>query len=203
MRIVESNAQLRALMNKLLAKEGDKALKNASPRIKRRVKALVIAALANSQEISSLSSGSLKLDFGLTEDPTVQIIDAVADSVYVEVRRIRATKGRFGGGVTIKVQPTGYSNLLSLPVAKQEIRDGSLPWLSWLLTRGDDIIIADFGVEYGSMYGRTGGARMSEEFAPFRVDPRYSGTAENNFITRALAPYGKSITSIIKEEISR
>lgn len=203
MRIVQTNAQLRTLMNKLLAKEGDKALRNASPRIKRRVKELVTAALASSKEISEISSGVLRLDFGLTQDPTVEIINSVANSVYVEVRRIRATKSKFGGGVTIAVQPSNYSNLLSLPGAQQEIRGGSIPWLNWLLTRGDDIIIGNFGVEYGSMYGRTGGARMSEEFSPFRVDPRYSGTPESNFITRSLAPYEKTISKIIKEEISR
>ena len=35
MKIVESNAKLRATINRLLAKEGDRAFKNASPRIKK------------------------------------------------------------------------------------------------------------------------------------------------------------------------
>ena len=138
MKIVETNARLRATMNKLLAKEGDKALRNASPRIKRRVKDLVLQAMGASKEISEISSGSLRLDFGLTQDPTTEIISSIVNSVYVEVRRVRATAGKLSGGVTIGIQPMEYQNLLTLPGAQQQIEDGSsLPWLSWLLTRGN------------------------------------------------------------------
>lgn len=204
MRIVESNAKLRATMNKLLAKEGDKALRNASPRIKRRVKNVVLGAIAVSPEISEISSGSLRLDFGLTSDPTDEIITAIVNAVYVEVRRIRATAGKFSGGITILVQPAGYQNLLTLPGAQQEIEDGSsLPWLNWLLTRGNDIIVADYGVVLGAGLGRTGGAKMSKNKGPFMVDPQYSGTPEDNFITRALAPHEKTISRIIREELTR
>lgn len=206
MRIVESNAKLRALMNKLLAKEGDKALKNASRRIKRRVQAVVLTAISTCDEIQELSSGQgvLRLDFGLDDDPTDSIIDAIVESVFVEVRRVRAVAGGFRGGLTLGIQPAGYANILLLPEASQSIESGgSLPWLSWLLTKGDAIIIEDYGVEYGSGFGRTGGAKMSEKQAPFRVNPRYAGDLESNFITRALAPYGLQISKIIKEEISR
>lgn len=204
MKIVESNAKLRATINRLLAKEGDRALKNASPRIKRRVRNTVLAAISSCPEIGEISSGSLKLDFGLTNDPTAEIINAIVNSVYVEVRRIRAVGGRFAGGVTVNVQPSSYENLLGLPGAQQEIEDGnSLPWLSWLLTRGNEIIIADYGVVLGSGLGRTGGAKMSQGEGPFMVNPEYSGTVQDNFITRALAPYQKTISSIIREELTR
>lgn len=204
MKIVETNSRLRALMNKLLAKEGNKALKNASPRIKRRVKAVVLPAIASCEEIMSLSSGSLRLDFGLTQDPTSEIINAIVNSVYIEVRKIRSSGSRFTGGVTVGIQPSGYQNLLGLSVAQQEIEDGSfLPWLNWLLTSGEQVIIADYGVVYGSGLGRSDGAKMSKNSRPFKIDSRYSGTTENNFITRALAPHVGTISSIIKEEISR
>lgn len=204
MRIVESNAKLRAEINKLLAKEGDRALRNASPRIKRRIKGVVLGAISTCPEISEISSGSLRLDFGLTSDPTDEIITAIVNSVYVEVRRIRSAAGKFSGGVTILVQPSNYQNLLGLPGAQQQIEDGSsLPWLSWLLTRGNDIIVSDYGVVLGAGLGRTGGAKMSKNKGPFMVDPQYSGTPEDNFITRALAPYEKTISSIIREELTR
>ena len=157
MKIVQSNAKLRATMNKLLAKEGDRALKNASPRIKRRIKALVLVAIGSCEEIKSLSSGSLKYDFGLTTDPTDEIINAVANSVSVTVRKITSSGGRFSGGVTVGIQPSGYQNLLTMSVGVQEIETGgSLPWLNWLLTRGSSIIITDYGVTYGSGLGRSG-----------------------------------------------
>lgn len=204
MEIIQSNAKLRATMNKLLAKEGDKALRNASPRIKRRVKNVVLGAIASCDEIRELSSGSLKYDFGLTTDPTDEIISAIVNSVYVEVRKITSSGGRFNGGITILIQPSGYQNLLSLPVAQQEIEDGSsLPWLSWLLTRGTKIIIANYGVLEGVGFGRSGGAKMTKKEAPFMVNTKYSGVPEDNFITRALEPHQSTISKIIKEELTR
>ena len=202
MKIVESNSRLRALINKALAKEGQKILTSSAKRIEVKIKGLVRTAIASSPEISSLSGGSLRLDFGLDVDPSSQIIDAVTGSVNVQVSKIRSSGGKFSGGILITIQPSNFSNLLSLSVAEQPIKNGSLPWLKWLLTTGDSIIIADFGVEYKSGSGRTGGARMSEDFAPFRVDPRYSGTVDNNFITRAIQPYLKEISSIIRKELS-
>jgi hypothetical protein len=200
--IKQSNAKIRAIINKALAKEGDIILSRSAANIERKVKDLVKTAISSSPEISSLSSGSLKFDFGLTEDPSSQIVNAVVNSVFVDVKKVRATKGKFSGGITINIQPSSFSNLLSLSVATQDIESGgSIPWLNWLLTQGDAIIIADFGVEYGTGTGRSGGATMDEKFAPFRVDPSYSGTVDNNFITRAIQPYLRKISQIVKSEL--
>ena len=202
MKIVQSNARLRAKINKALAAEGNKVLSRSSGRIKTKVKNIVATALAASPELSSLSSGSLKFDFGLVDDPSPQIINAIVNSVNVSVTKIRATGGNFSGGITINIQPSSFSNLLSLSVASQAIESGgSIPWLSWLLTEGDSIIIADFGVEYGAGTGRSGGATMDEKFAPFKVDPSFSGTVDNNFITRAIQPYLRQISQIVRSEL--
>jgi hypothetical protein len=113
MKIVESNARLRAQINKALAKQGDKVLTTAASRIQSKVREIVRVAIASSPEISSLSGGTLRLDFGLEEDPSSQIVNAIVGSVKVEVTKIRATAGRFGGGITINVQPSDFSNLFT------------------------------------------------------------------------------------------
>ncbi len=202
MKIIQSNARVRAKINKILAKEGNKALERASRNIERKVKPLIRKAVAGSPEISSLSGGTLKYDFGLIQDPAGEIVNAVVGSVVVNVSKIRATKAKFSGGITVSIQPDDLRNLLSLPVANQIIEDGSaLPWLQWLLLSGDSIIIASAGVEYKSG-GRSGGAVMSKDFAPFRVNPMFSGSSSNNFITRAIEPQGKKILQIMRSEFS-
>ena len=80
------------------------------------------------------------------------------------------------------------------------IEGGRIPWLNWLLTAGDSILIANFGVEFGS-YGRTGKARMSGNFAPYKVHSSFSGTPDNNFITRAIAAVYPQIKEIIRKEL--
>ena len=112
------------------------------------------------------------------------------------------TGNRISGGVSLYIQPRTYSNLLSLSSAYQVIEDGgSLPWLSWLLLEGDQILIANYGVKYKAGTGRSGRATMQKNATPFRVDPEYSGTIDNNFITKALQKFSPQITDAITSEL--
>ena len=203
MKIVTSNARMRALINKALAKEGEQLLKKASSNIRSKVKEVVRRAIATCPEMQELSSGTLKFDFGLTEDPSIAIANSVANSTRVSVSKITSRGGSFRGGVKITVQPSTFSNLLSLSVAEQAIESGgSIPWLRWLLTAGDAIIIGDFGVDYEMGTGRTGGATMKSSEKPFKVNSLYSGDEQDNFVTRALDPVLKEISSIVRKELS-
>jgi len=203
MKITTSNARVRALINKALAKEGEKALKGAASNIRKQVKEVVRRAIATCPEMRELSSGTLKFDFGLTQDPSAAIANSVANSTRVSVSKITSTGGSFRGGVKITVQPSTFSNLLSLPVAQQAIESGgSIPWLKWLLTAGDAIIIGDFGVDYEVGTGRTGGATMKKSEKPFKVNPLYSGDEVDNFVTRAIDPTLREISAIVRKELS-
>ena len=203
MKITTSNARFRALINKALAKEGEKALKGAASNIRKQVKEVVRRAIATCPEMRELSGGTLKLDFGLTEDPTTAITNSVANSTRVSVSKISYRGGSFRGGVKITVQPSAFSNLLSLPVAQQAIESGgSIPWLKWLLTAGDAIIIGDFGVDYEVGTGRTGGATMKNSEKPFKVNPLYSGDEVDNFVTRAINHTLREISAIVRKELS-
>ena len=194
---------MRTLINKALAKEGEQVLKKASSNIRKQVKEVVRRAIATCPEIQELSSGVLKFDFGLTEDPSTAIINSVANSTRVSVSKISSRGGSFRGGVRITIQPSTFSNLLSLPVAEQAIeKGGSIPWLKWLLTAGDAIIIGEFGVEYEMGTGRSGGATMKKSEKPFKVNPLYSGDEVDNFITRAIEPTVREISAIVRKELS-
>lgn len=203
MKIVTSNARMRTLINKALAKEGEQVLKKASSNIRKQVKEVVRRAIATCPEIQELSSGVLKFDFGLTEDPSTAIINSVANSTRVSVSKISSRGGSFRGGVRITIQPSTFSNLLSLPVAEQAIeKGGSIPWLKWLLTAGDAVIIGEFGVEYEMGTGRSGGATMKKSEKPFKVNSLYSGDEVDNFITRAIEPTVREISAIVRKELS-
>ena len=194
---------MRALINKALAKEGEKVLRTAASNIRKQVVEVVRRAIINCPEIRELSSGVLKFDFGLTEDPSTAIANSVAGSTRVSISKITSRGESFRGGIRITIQPSTFSNLLTLPIAEQAIESGgSIPWLRWLLTAGDAIIIGDFGVDYEVGAGRTGGARMSESEKPFKVNPLYSGDEQDNFVTRAIAPTLKEISSIVRKELS-
>lgn len=155
-------------------------------KLKPLIKPLIIDAITSCPEMESVRSGILRLDLGLTADPTSEIAAAVADSVTVERDTFRYSGGMIRGSVRVFIQPSDNLNLLTLPSAVQITEKGAeLPWLDWLLHYGDSVIIANFGVRYKDA-GRTGGAIMVKGTRPFRISPLYSGVATDNFVTRAL-----------------
>ena len=197
MRIIEKDSNIEKKINSLIAKQANDLLKKRKDAIRNKIVTIVTQAILNSPEINSLSSGTLKYDFGLTFDPTAEILNSIVSTIRLGINPITVNRSKITGGITLYIQPSSYSNLLMLQSAYQEIKDGEIPWLQWLLFSGDSIIIADFGVEYGSGFGRSGGAKMNKDFAPFRVDPSFSGVVDDNFITRALIRYQSQITSAI------
>ena len=167
-------------------------------KIEGQVRPIIEGALLASPEIASLSNGVLKAEFGLTFDPTSQLVSAIVSSIDVNIDKLNVN---MQGGFTLTIQPTNYTNLLSLSIAEQDIEGGStIPWLDWLLNLGDSIVVASFGVEFGN-HGRTGLAHMSKGFAPYKVNSAFSGTADDNFITRAIARVSPEIRQIIVRAI--
>ena len=201
-KLLESDREIRGKINKALAKEFNAKMKKKSAVLKSRLRPIITNALFNSPEILSLQSGVLRFDFGLTGDPGPQIVNAVVNSLQISVDPARGNSNNISGGFLLHLQPNDYTNLLTLPVAMQALEiEGRVPWLEWLLFAGDTILIAHFGVEYGAGKGRSGGAHMvrlaDAPFGPFKVNSAFSGTIDNNFITRAIG----RVSSQIKQAI--
>ena len=198
-RLTEADAIINEKIFTSLAKALNKSLPKAASAVENKLRPIIKDALLDSPEINSLSNGSLRLEFGLTSDPTSAIVDAIVSTIKVKATKVNT---KLQGGFTLVMQPTNFSNLLSLPVAEQPIESGgSIPWLYWLLTLGDAVIIADFGVEFGGGRGRTGGAIMTPVNSPYKVDSRFSGTQDDNFITRAVGRVSSQVREIILKAI--
>ena len=190
----ESEAEIQRLVESALAKEINQKVKEIIPKLKARMIPLMTQALLTCPEVVSLKNGVLRAEFGLRNEPTTELVAEIMRTL--QFRQLYAQRGR-GGGVQIVMQPNDYSNLFSKSFAEQKIRDGSLPWLQWLLTYGDAIIITGFGVEFGNFKGkasRTGKAVMSDDLGPYKVNSAFSGTRDDNFITRAI---GRTLPELI------
>jgi len=198
LKLVENIKTIEKKINTALAVEINKSLGRAVIKVKQDCTPIIQTALLTSPEISSLSTGGiLAAEFGLTFNPTSQLVSAIVSSIDIKVEK--ATH-RSLGGFSLLMQPSNFANLFSLSVAEQQIEDGSIPWLQWLLTQGDTIIIANFGVEFGN-HGRTGEARMSKNFAPYKVNSAFSGTVDDNFITRAVERVRPQIEAAMRKAI--
>lgn len=201
-KIIDSNNKIENNVLDACRDELKKMFTKAIPKIRADVINLTVNALSGSPEIQSLKHGALKFDFGLTEDPTTAIIYAVANSINVYFKGLRLNKRSTTNVLSIYIQPSDFQNLLNLPDAYSVTELGdSLPWLKWLLTAGDAILIKGYHVEYGnSPNSRSGGAIMVPK-SIFKVNSAFSGTEDDNFITRALANYDKELATIVEKSI--
>jgi hypothetical protein len=202
LKLVDSWQDIAKDINAEIAVEINKLVQKNFPRVIRTLKASVKAWVSAQPEIASLTSdgtpGSLNAQFGLIPGTSASIVDdivnAVADSVSFKFKPFNKN---LRGTLELHVQPKDFQNVLSTASGTVVTRLGAqLDWLEWLLTRGDSIIIVGYHYAIDGE-GRSGGGVMKKGGA-FRVDPSFSGTLEDNFITRALDNREKEVSNILE-----
>ena len=173
------------------------------------IKPLVYDAVHDCHEMQALRSSDLRAAMGLNpsqaRDVSKQIAESVSSSLIVESGKV--TPKNLSTMISIYVQPAGLDNVLSVggstvDYTSTEGKQVTIPWLDWLLTEGDRILVSGFALELGQGLGRSWGGRMVE--APtgsWRIEPQYAGTLTDNFVTRALAE--KKLESAISKEIMK
>ena len=202
-KLTQSVAQIEKEIMQALIKEVNYVFRNSMGKMLSPIRRIVSSAIESSPVISSLNGGVLRADFGIPKgkDVTSAIVASVANSTVISMKRFTVSGKKIKGGLLVYVQPSSFANLLSLSVGEVITEKATrLPWLEWLLTLGDQVIIADFGVEYGSS-GRSGQGHMTSQARPFKVNTSFSGTTGNNFITRALDSHVSEIAKVIERSV--
>lgn len=182
-------------------KDINKLISRRIPKVRFAIAEVIFRAVYTSPEMESVRSGTLRFDFGLEQDITFDISSAVSRSISITFSNFKYQNHAILGNAQVGVQPLDYFNLLEIPNSVIITELGvELPWLEWLLMYGDQVIIANYGVKYTDG-GRSGGAIMTSMNRPFRVDPEYSGTSSDNFISRALSVHSQEIEDRIWQTI--
>jgi hypothetical protein len=76
-----------------------------------------------------------------------------------------------------------------------------IPWLRWLTLEGDAVLVADHHF-LAKAAGRTRRGVMVPT-GVWRVPAEYAGTADDNWILRALRGIGADVTEVIAREVQR
>jgi hypothetical protein len=140
----------------------------------------------------ALVNGPLDAHFGLPQGSAVPklnvIIDTLAESIKVEFKRFSARGKDINGGFKVFMFHADFLDILLLPESEVNNDGEFLTWLEWLLLRGDEIIISEFGISFDhAKNSRSGKAIMIPRSGKsWRVPTKYSGTIEDNWITRAV-----------------
>ncbi len=198
-------------LDKILNKSMLKSAKELTPIVQEIVKKFLL----ESEELKALSSGDLMGDFGIRSSTAATVAQQIALNVSqtVQVNPISVSLRSKRGGLSLKVQPNDLQNVLSIPngsytyYSRRYKKDVTINWLDWFLTKGDAIIVAKFHFEESGGAGRSGRGSM-QKGGSWRVRPEYSGTIDNNVITRALrseetkAEIIKSIEKVVKKNVS-
>lgn len=196
--------------------------KNKNILIKEKVKRVIRAALFGAPEVHSLLFGKLRLDFGLTNEVANQVVFEIIEKITnnIAIEAIYDTNNLVD--ISFKFNALSVQQLLMIRNASyfsvnSAGEQSKVPWLEWLLLRGTQVVVPGFAVAYGN-YSKGYQSRTKEAIMvsldnpnssrnstnePFRVDPEFAGTENDNFITRAIIPLQPLILKIIKEEIEK
>lgn len=202
LKLLESDKTIKKAIHEGIAEQINGAIKKNKQRTTRILKTSVKKWVGAQPEIASLLSrgsfGSLNAQFGLPSndaDTAVKMITSlVSESLRIKITPVNV---KLRGQIEFNFQRTDFSNLLGLKSGHVTTKKGQdLHWLDWLLTRGDMTIVTGYSYIPGNA-GRSGGGFM-DFGGVWRVPPEFSGTLQNNFITRSFIGREKEITGILQ-----
>lgn len=179
--------------------------------LKLKIGKIIRDAVLDSPEVKSLKGGQLQGELGPVTGRVNNAIDLVIDSlVNTIVITFMPLRGnitqRLKGGLRLQILPKTLIATLSKSkegafLTKKGV---NIPWLSWLLNLGDKIIVRQFDVDFNHTRGsRTGLAVMKSSKRGWRVPPQFSGTPDDNFITRALDIRATEIVDLFVNEFKK
>jgi len=204
-KVVESLPELRRAAARAIAQHMTEAIYKAAPLIESGLRAVIKEAIMGAPEYQSLISGKLKPEFGIPDAASklTTILKVWTQSIVATPTPMKVRGNTLRGGLTIQAIKGDWQDVISLPEARQMTKKGqALPWLEWLLIKGDQVIIKDYVLSFGP--GRAGSQIMKvKRSGRWRVPPEFSGTINDNFVTRAIDGLDVQFGKIIEEEIGR
>lgn len=210
--LLDDNATISKKIHLTIIRSLNNIINNSIKNIGKRIRSSLVQYLQQTPEYDSLVNGELSYHFGIPigegQSRLNAILTQIADNIYVKSTLVRKTGAKYSGGFSIRMLRYGFDDILSISAANITTEKGQvIPFMEWLLIRGNDIIISEHEISFTNA-GRSGGAIMIQNNAGvWRVPPQYAGTVQDNWLTRSLAGAGSQfmnlVTSIIKEEIQR
>lgn len=227
--LTADNAEFSRLIMEALAKEANKHLKKLPKKLTIPFRKSVEEVFRESHTYQQLINGELRGRFGFpngTEAGFVgSILFAIRDDLHIDFTPVYSTSVDLYGGITIYVVKKTLEDILKANGAEFVVRSPSrkiypnltkdepdrfnIKWVDWLLLQGDKIIVQDFSFVGGEGIGRStkGVMRPTTNSSKwFRVPPDYSGTINDNWVTRTLdhhiSLFADKWGSLIEQELT-
>lgn len=204
--LLESDGDISKLILSNLKDQINKSINKALPSIEKDIKIIVKEALISEPEYSSLKAGTLRAELGIANVSDVDnVIDAMVDTLTIDNKPLSVrSSGISGGFILTMIKSDDISGIIysdSANVIDNE-RGYSLPWLEWLLLKGNEVLVQNYSVNYtNSSRSRSGMALMIESDQNWRVPAAFAGKLNDNWTTRAISKIESQIIKIIQTNI--
>ena len=203
--LTNSNSDINRKILTALKPQVNNYFKKVVSSIKQPILEIITKAITNSPEYVSLLSGDLKYEFGLPDsDERLSSILKFWQKLYIDTDAIKISGDQLVGSFSLKMIPSDFSDVLNSSAAVLVTeKKQSLNWLEWLLLFGNQTIIKDYTVEFGSNpRSRTGQAVMrGVRNGKWSVPSQYAGTLNDNWITRAIDSVEVDINNILSKAL--
>lgn len=207
LRLLETDSQISKLIMKEIKTTIDNVVDKAIPDISKEIKELIAESLRGQPEYSSLMAGTLRAELGIPDSNLINsVIQALIETLDVKKNTITITNNGLTGGFLLTMMKSDdmggviYSNISYV----NDPKGYSLPWLEWLLFKGNEILVRNYKVSYTpSPYSRSGMAIMTPSSDSWRVPEQFTGTEDNNWTTRAINSVEDSVYKIIQKNIEK
>ena len=199
-KLLDSVRSIEKKVNAAIAKQANSITSKSDQPSRRKIYSFVYGCIQEQPEIASLRSGgqgSLAAQFGIPAGQESSVADAIVTSIAAATRvNISKFNQKLQGSIEISFQPASFANLSGLPGTVIHTDLGvRLEWLDWLLKEGGRVIIV--GYEYAASSGGRSRGGIMRAGNSWRVPTQFSGTADDNFITRAFANREKELQGLL------
>lgn len=203
--LLESNQQIVDLILNNLKSNLSRVFDKSLPKIENNIKNIVRDALVSEPEYASLKAGTLRAEFGIKYIENVdRVVEALVNTLNIQYDGVKISKNGLNTNILITmVKKDDISGIIFTDIASVIDDKGySLPWLRWLLLEGNKIIIQNYSVDYNnSPRSRSGMALMIQSDKNWRVPTNFAGSADNNWVTRAISKVEPQIINTIQNTI--
>ena len=176
--------------------------------LRTRMRQIVNEAIKSEDEYNEITGGVLRAELGVPNSRARidAIIDRWISSIFIKVQPGTAPLL----DIQIGIIDSSYQDVLAMAEAEYTYRSRhykrnvTIPWLQWLLTEGTKRLVTGYHVVRNPRRSRTGTVIMRQnDRKSWSVPSTYSGTAGNNFVTRAFSDINQKIIQVIDELLIR
>jgi len=213
--ILESDTKIKKLILKAMAGELNAILLSARRTIEDEIAFRMKSVFVGTRTYNAIINGPLDAHFGIPQgealDRLDSIINQIVKSIRVDFKEIKSRGKIFTGGYTVRILRADFLDIINLSAAIVDNTSNNvnvatqLPWLEWLLIRGDNIIIDDYEIVFGSFsQSRSNAAIMvRNEASVWSVPPEFSGTIRKNWLTKSVLESGNFIADFVGAAIKK